>query len=378
MRVVVSGGGTGGHITPILAVVQALRRADPTTVVDYIGRARSLEEQLATEAGITFHAISAGKIRRDASKSVMGNLLDIPTQGKNAADGLRIVAGVIQARRLIKKLQPDVVFCKGGFVAYPVGLAAARAGIPLIIHESDLIPGLGNKRLAADARVIAVGFEGTDFTRYKQKVVVTGNPIADYFFTPQALKDELARLDLSKPLLVVTGGSQGAQRINGAIAELLPGLVKYATTVHICGTGKAVRLLELKHQHGLGNETYQAHEFVAPAQMSALLQRATVAVARAGVGTIAELAACGVPTILVPHTTMAGHQRENAQLILHSQAAVVVDEQAPDFTQTLGQTITSLLDNAQKRKILAKNIRRMAPVGSAGKIAEIITNVASD
>ena len=235
-KIILTGGGTAGHVTPNLALLPSLKEAGYE--IRYIGSYQGMERKLIETAGIPYDGISSGKLRR---------YFDI----KNFSDPFRVVKGYAEARRLLKRHKPDVIFSKGGFVAVPVVLAAKHYKIPVIIHESDMTPGLANKICIPSALKVCCNFPETLKHLPENKAVLTGSPIRQELFSGK--KEEGLRLcgfDDSKPVLLVMGGSLGAVAINNAIRENLDELLKQFQIIHLCGRGHYDTSLDGKNGSG--------------------------------------------------------------------------------------------------------------------------------
>jgi UDP-N-acetylglucosamine--N-acetylmuramyl-(pentapeptide) pyrophosphoryl-undecaprenol N-acetylglucosamine transferase len=272
--IALTGGGSSGHITPNLAVAEVL--APRGWSVHYIGGHNSLEQQLATEWGAPFYGISTGKFRREFT-------------WKNVVDAVKAFKGIVDSFLVLRKLKPDVVFSKGGFVGFPVAFGAWLNRIPVVIHESDRTLGLANRLSLPFTNMVCVSFPettgGTRATRF------TGNPIRKAI--SDALQSTQPQSDLrtSRPILLVFGGSLGARRINETVRALLETLLSEFEVVHICGKGN----LDPGIQHDYYRQfEYLSHEF------PALLASANVVICRAGANTMFELITAAKPAILIP------------------------------------------------------------------------------
>ena len=244
MKVALSGGGSAGHIMPALAVSDALRSLDNDLELLYIGQPDSMEERIVKAKGLAFASVRAGKFRRRHFDSNVGKLLNWRTLGPNSLDAFKTVAGVHDAYQVLRRFKPAVIFIKGGFVGVPVGLAARSLRIPYVIHESDVSPGLANRLLGRWATAIAVGFPKKYYRQWHDKpLVFVGNPVR-----PEVLKahrlEGLARFkfDEHRPVVLVTGGSQGSREINEAVLEGLDGLLELAQVIHVTGEGEYERV----------------------------------------------------------------------------------------------------------------------------------------
>jgi UDP-N-acetylglucosamine--N-acetylmuramyl-(pentapeptide) pyrophosphoryl-undecaprenol N-acetylglucosamine transferase len=374
MRIVVSGGGTAGHISPILATVDALTSLDSTAEILYIGQANSMEAKFAAASGIAFAAIPAGKFRRLHGTGALHQIFDVSTLGLNARDSLRVAHGIVSSLKILRHWKPNVIFIKGGFVGLPVGLAAHLLHLPYVIHESDITPGLTNRILARWATKIAVGFPVKSYPDLpKDRLVYTGSPVRNELSKHHRLEGLAAfKLTPDLPVLLVTGGSQGAQAINDCLIEALPQLVEFTQVLHLTGEQDFERMrFELKRLGKIKHlERYQAHAFLLQT-MSDALAAADVVVARAGANSISELAALGKPTILIPNYLHAGHQEANAKVLSRAGAAVVLDERrlTPDG---LISAVRNLFGSELEQARLSKAITTFAKPDAALDLAQLI------
>lgn len=306
-KIIMTGGGTAGHVTPNLALIPHLKSKGYE--VSYIGSYDGIEKGLLEAAEIPYYGISSGKLRR---------YFDI----KNFSDPFKVLKGFFEARNLIRKLKPDVIFSKGGFVSVPVVLAAKTKRVPCIIHESDITPGLANKICIPAASRVCANFPETMKYLPKEKAVLAGTPIREELFTG----NKIAGLDFcgftaNKPVLMVVGGSTGAAALNEAIRNLLPTLLKEYQIIHLCGKGKAEETLE--HTDG-----YCQFEYVSK-EMKDLFAASDLVISRAGANSICELLALRKPNILIPLSAAAsrGDQILNAESFEHQGYSYVLQEE---------------------------------------------------
>jgi len=277
-KIVLTGGGTAGHVTPNIALLPRLKELGYE--VSYIGSYNGIEKKLITDFDIPYYGIATGKFRR---------YLDI----KNLTDPFRVIKGFSEARKYLKKINPDVIFSKGGFVSVPVVRAAATLHIPCIIHESDMTPGLANKLCISAAKKVCCNFPETVACLPKDKAVLTGSPIREEL----TKGDKIAALDMcgftaNRPVILVIGGSLGAASVNQAVREALPELLKDFQVIHICGKEKIDNML-------LHTEGYIQFEYV-KAELKDLFALSDVVISRAGANSICELLALKKPNLLVP------------------------------------------------------------------------------
>lgn len=277
-KIVLTGGGTAGHVTPNIALIPELQKQGYE--VSYIGSYTGIEKTLIEELGIPYTGISSGKLRRYFSL-------------QNFSDPFRVIRGYGEAVAALKRIRPDVVFSKGGFVAVPVVLAAKQLKIPTVIHESDMTPGLANKLCIPSAKYVCANFPETLQNLPKDKAVLTGTPIRRELFMGNREKGlAFCGFDSSKPVLMVVGGSLGAMTVNQAVREILPELLKHFQVVHLCGKGKTDTTLN-------GMKGYIQFEYV-DKEMRDLFAATDLVISRAGANAICEILALKIPNILIP------------------------------------------------------------------------------
>ena len=277
-RIILTGGGTAGHVTPNIALIPKLKEEGYD--IHYIGSYNGMEKKLIEDMRIPYHGISSGKLRR---------YFDV----KNFSDPFRVIKGYGEASRLMKSLKPDVVFSKGGFVSVPVVLAAKNHRIPAIIHESDMTPGLANKLCIPSATKICCNFPEAMEHLPKGKAVLTGTPIRQELFNGNPLDAiQFTGLQANKPTILVIGGSTGSVKVNEAVRACLDELLKTYQVIHLCGKGK----LDLAYEHRDG---YVQYEYIKK-ELSSLLALADIVISRAGANAICELQALAKPNLLIP------------------------------------------------------------------------------
>jgi len=305
-RIVLTGGGTAGHVTPNIALLPALKESGYE--IAYMGSYDGIEKKLISDFDIPYTGIATGKFRR---------YLDI----KNVTDPFRVIKGYREAKKYLKEFMPDVVFSKGGFVSVPVVRAAAALHIPCIIHESDMTPGLANKLCIPVAKKICCNFPETLKLLPEEKAVLTGSPIRKEL----AEGSKLAGLNMcgftaNKPVIMVIGGSLGAANVNKAIREALPRLLNDFQVVHLCGKGKVDNLL-------LNTEGYKQFEYI-KAELKDLFAMADIVISRAGANAICELLALKKPNILIPlpASSSRGDQILNAKSFESQGFSIVLNE----------------------------------------------------
>jgi UDP-N-acetylglucosamine--N-acetylmuramyl-(pentapeptide) pyrophosphoryl-undecaprenol N-acetylglucosamine transferase len=323
-KIILTGGGTAGHVTPNLALVPALQ--EKGYEISYIGSYDGIEKSLITQAGLPYYGISSGKLRRYFD-------------WKNFSDPFRVIKGYGEARKILKKQKPDIVFSKGGFVAVPVVLAAHSLHIPVIIHESDMTPGLANKLCLSSAVKICCNFSETLAYLPAGKAVHTGCPIRKELLSGSRLRGlEMTGFTANKPVLMIIGGSMGAVSINNALRAALPELLPHFQILHLCGKGHLDNSLQ-------NTSGYVQYEYIGE-QLKDLFAMADVVISRAGANAICELLALKKPALLIPLGLSAsrGDQILNAESYQKKGYSMVLPEEelTPD---RLVQDVLSLYEN---------------------------------
>lgn len=323
-RIILTGGGTAGHVTPNIALMPKLLELGYD--IHYIGSYDGIERKLIEEMNIPYYGISSGKLRRYFDP-------------KNFTDPFKVLKGYGQAARLIKKLKPDIIFSKGGFVAVPVVMAAKRLHIPAIIHESDMTPGLANKLSIPSASKICCNFPETLKHLPTGKAILTGSPIRQELLSGNRLAAlKFCNFTANKPVLMIIGGSQGSAVVNDAIRGVLPELLKTFQVIHLCGKDKVDA--SLNHYEG-----YIQFEYIKK-ELADLFALSDVCVSRAGANAICELLALRKPNLLIPLSAAAsrGDQILNADSFEKQGFSEVISEEnlAPTI---LIPTIHKLYEN---------------------------------
>ena len=306
-RIISTGGGTAGHVTPNIALIPKLRELGYD--IQYIGSYNGIEKDLIEPFGIPYHGISSGKLRRYFSV-------------QNFTDPFRVVKGFGEARKLIKELKPDVIFSKGGFVSVPVVLAGKRCKVPVIIHESDMTPGLANKIAIPSSVKVCCNFPETLESLPEGKAVLTGSPIRQELMSG----NKIAAMDLcgftaDKPVILVIGGSLGSVIVNNAVRQSLPELLKEFQIIHLCGKGKMDD--SLKDTKG-----YCQFEYIKD-ELRDIFALSDIVISRAGANAICELLALRKPNLLIPLSAKAsrGDQILNARSFERQGFSMVLEEE---------------------------------------------------
>lgn len=334
MKIILTGGGTAGHVSGNMALVPELKKNG--FKIDYIGTYRGMERGIvAADTDITYHPIPAGRFVRGFHAS-------------NIKDAFKVLKGIKEASRLIKEIKPDIVFSKGGFVTVPVVIAAHRQHIPVIIHESDFTPGLANKISAKFADKICTTFPETvkmfagNKKAEQSRIVCTGAPLRNELFNgSQDTGHSLCGFNTAKPIIIVMGGSLGAQAINKLVREALPSLVKKYNIIHICGRGGV--------DPSYNMSGYKQFDYVTT-ELPHLLSISDAAVSRAGSNAIFEFLAAQIPMLLIPlpKGESRGDQVFNAASFSQNGYALAKQQEELD-AQKLCESIDELF--AQKNKI---------------------------
>ena len=336
-RIVLTGGGTAGHVTPNIALIPALKTAGYD--IHYIGSYEGMEKALIEDYSIPYHGIATGKLRRYFS-------------WQNFTDPFKVIKGFGEADKLMKELKPSIVFSKGGFVSVPVVWAAKKNNIPVIIHESDMTPGLANKLSFSSATKICCNFPETVERLPKDKGILTGCPIRAELMLGDAGKAETICdfADRDKPVIMVTGGSLGAASVNSMIRKILPRLLEKFNVLHLCGKGKSDETLN-------GTAGYYQIEY-AKDEMKDLFAYSDIVVSRAGANAICELLVLHKPNLLIPLPASAsrGDQLLNAESFRKQGFSLVLDEDKDLTEDTLYNTICDLYDRREEfRKVMLKS-----------------------
>jgi UDP-N-acetylglucosamine--N-acetylmuramyl-(pentapeptide) pyrophosphoryl-undecaprenol N-acetylglucosamine transferase len=379
MKILAVGGGSGGHVTPVVAVLRELKKEDESVEVrfwcdrKFAPQARSIMQHF--DNTIPVETILSGKLRRYNDLPLWRQLLrPVSIVLPNIRDAFLIGVGFLQSLVKLRSWKPDVVFTKGGFVCLPVGMAAKVLKIPLVIHDSDAHPGLTNRVLAKWASRIATGAPLKFYPYPKAISQYVGIPINEEFVPLSApdrekLKEKLG-FNPKQPLVVVTGGGLGAGRINNAVAKRMNELLDITSLVLISGTAQYD---ELRATTPESDPRFQLHAFISSG-MAEFLGAADIVVSRAGATTILELAALAKPTVLVPNGFLTGgHQLKNASVYAEKGAVEVInDHELYANPQLLVDTLTSLLANPKRLDEMSKTFHEFARPHAARDMAELI------
>lgn len=340
-HIVLTGGGTAGHVMPNIALIDYLQQADNDWQFSYIGSYKGIERTLIkAHANINYHPIASGKLRRYWS-------------WRNFIDPFKVIWGIAQSWFLCKKIKPDIIFSKGGFVSLPVVIAARLCGIPTILHESDLSPGLANRLCYRFVNHILLTFD--DSKRYfnsSDKLTVTGLPIRPSLLQGCAQQGlQLLNENHDKPIILIIGGSLGAHRINDAVKQALPQLLKLAHVIHICGKDQVDLQLKEQYQH------YHPFDYL-DQEFANVLAASDFVVSRAGANTLYELLSMHKPHLLIPLSAKAsrGDQIENAYHFEQLGYSYVLDQDQLSSDQLIASIQTGL-DNLDTQRQYLKNFQ---------------------
>jgi UDP-N-acetylglucosamine--N-acetylmuramyl-(pentapeptide) pyrophosphoryl-undecaprenol N-acetylglucosamine transferase len=350
--IAVTGGGTGGHIFPCIAVIDELRRRGYERFL-WIGQGKGLEELWARKIGVPFYGIRAGKLRRYLSL-------------KNAIDGLSVLVGVLQCMRVVRRARPLLLFSKGGFVSVPPVIAARMLRVPVVTHESDIIPGLATRIISRFASMVCVSFQKTLECFPGRRTAFTGNPVRKIIREgDREAGAAFLRLDEAAPVVLVVGGSSGASRLNAAVWKMREKYRLPFVLVHLCGEGNL--------REGLTPDPrYRQYPFIGE-QMGDVIAASDIVVSRAGAGALSEFACLSKPAVLVPLPKSAsrGEQIENAGYFQEHGAAVVISNRELN-EDLLFDTIQRLLADRKRLKAMGASAHALTAEGAEKAICDIL------
>jgi UDP-N-acetylglucosamine--N-acetylmuramyl-(pentapeptide) pyrophosphoryl-undecaprenol N-acetylglucosamine transferase len=350
MRVILAGGGTGGHVIPALAIAQQLRN-EFTAEILFIGTSRGIENRLVPAAGFPLCLVDVGALKNVGIATRAKTLFDLPR-------AVWIAAGILS------EFQPDVVIGVGGYASGPAMLAAVLRRIPTLIFEPNVVPGFANRVVAPVVSTAAVHFEETG--KYFRNSVITGVPVREAFF--QVLNESAA------PTLLVFGGSQGAHAINQAVSQAAPELLQRIPGLHLVHQTGEADYNDAKAAYERVSDRVEVYRFID--DMPAFFSRATLLVCRSGASTVAEVTAAGKPAIFVPFPRAADdHQKRNAEALERAGAAILL-EQAHLTPESLIENVTSLFADQPRLKAMGEAARKLSHPKAAQEIAEMAARLA--
>jgi UDP-N-acetylglucosamine--N-acetylmuramyl-(pentapeptide) pyrophosphoryl-undecaprenol N-acetylglucosamine transferase len=352
LMIVITGGGTGGHIFPNVSIIGELQKRGYEDIV-WVGEKRGKEKKWAQRFGVRYCGIQAGKLRRYFSL-------------RNFSDMFRVCAGVFQSFFLFLKLRPGVVFSKGGFVAVPPVCAARLLHIPVVTHESDILPGLATRIIARSSRIVCVSWKKTEACFPGKNVVLTGNPVRDVITKGEREKG-LLFLGFHEPLpvVLVIGGSLGASSLNSAVWEMRERFHLPFNLVHQCGEGKLRR-------GQVDDPRYRAFEFIHE-EMGDVLAASDIVVSRSGAGALFEIGFMKKPSVLVPLpiSKSRGEQLHNARYFSENGAAVILDDDTLNG-ELLFSAVRMLLQDPSRMKDMGKKAASLCTKNAAKKIVDTL------
>lgn len=371
MKVLVSGGGTGGHIYPALAVATQLRKQHQAEIL-YLGSDDGLETELVPATGFPIAIVKAGKLRRYVSWETITGVARVPM-------------GMMQAISIVRKFRPDVAFTSGGYVAVPAGLAARLNNVPFLMHQQDVPPNLSNRLVAPLATRVSVAFADSLVYFPARKTLHLGNPVRQAILDVRETSPQQARstlgFDSEVPLLLVVGGSQGARYLNQVVCQALPDLLSHCQVLQISGKGLYNETRELTERtladrEGTLNKRYRLEPYM-DADMPLAYQAANLVLCRSGAATLSELAVLGKPSILVPLPPAIGSspQEANANMFARKQAAEVI-RNADLKPQLLVERVLAILSSDALLESMANAARSFAKPEATQEIAAELIKIA--
>lgn len=374
-KILVVGGGTGGHTTPVISVAEEILKQEPKTKISFWTDKKQYKNVCESELGkkIQVKKIIGGKLRRFTNWNFWEYIKHLHVVLQNVWDFVKFGVGFCQSYIGLKKEKPDVVFLKGGYVCLPVGLAAGFLKIPYVIHESDVVPGLTNRLLMKKATKIATGMPVECYNEYQEKMIWTGIPIDDRFrhYNKQeieAIKTELG-FQADRPLIVVTGGSQGAKNLNKAVEEILPSLMSLGAVLLVAGEKNMQEMKDLGRYIG---ESFNMIGY--SDKLWDLFGAATIVVARTGASTLMNLAVAKKAAVLVPNQKLPGsHQVRNAEMFEKAGAGkMLVDKDMIEKPERLFNAVKELIEDEDLRQKMEVAVGKFAKRGATKELAEII------
>ena len=374
MRVLVSGGGTAGHINPALAIADKIKSEQPGAVIEYVGTPGGMETRLVPNAGYAIHTVAVRGFKRKLSAA-------------NIDAAVKAVTSVMKAKKIIRDFQPDIVIGTGGYVSWPVVKAAAKLGIPTLIHEQNAVPGVTTKMLSKYVDKVMISFESSRefFDCDPQKLVLTGNPVSEKML--KANKQDTRRMlgiPADATVILSAGGSLGAKRVNEAVYSLITGYSAQTENLyHFHATGKSgyeeqaalYRAAGFKDMDSetlkKGNVTVKKYIY----NMPELLASADIVVCRAGAMTLSEIAAMGKAAVIIPSPNVTNnHQYKNAKVLADGDAAVLIEESELSGEKLI-EKVRSYAEDSELREKTAPNIRRFAVLDTLDRIYAIVSEL---
>lgn len=352
-----SGGGTGGHIYPAIAIANELKARNPRSKFLFVGAEGRMEMEKVPQLGYEIKGLNITGLQRSLS-------------WKNLTFPFKLIQSLFQAKKIIKKFKPNVVIGTGGFASGPTLYMANRKDIPSLIQEQNSYPGITNKLLAKNVKKICVAYDGLERFFPVEKMIKTGNPVRQDLLDISLKREEALRffqLDKNKKTIVILGGSLGARAVNQAVEKNLNELLQQGVQV-IWQSGKLYFSEYKKYNE---TEGVQVHEFVQ--KMDLLYAAADIIVSRAGAGSISELCIVGKPVVFIPSPNVAeDHQTKNAESITNQQAAILLKESE---ISTFSACLAALIKDESRQMLLAKNIKKLALPNATKQIADEVEKI---
>lgn len=371
MRVLISGGGTGGHINPALAIAQMLREKYDNAVIEYVGTKKGLETKLVPREGYKLHTVKVRGFSRSLSPV-------------NIDAAIKAVTSVWEAKKIIKDFRPDIVIGTGGYVCWPVLKAAAKMGIPTAVHEQNAVVGMTVKMLAKYVDKVMISFEESrELFDCPEKLVLTGNPIKPEMLRASASESrKKLGFDEETPMILSYGGSLGAMMINRNVLSVIENFSEKNDVYHVHATGRGEwqeiksKLLERGYTDNgdfvtKGKVTVREYIY----DMPVLLSAADIVISRAGAMTIAEIAALGKASVMIPSPNVTNnHQYKNAHVLEKAGGAILIQEK--DLTpDTLANALSELINNKEKLQSLKNNVRQFAVTDSLDRVEKVVKDL---
>ncbi len=369
MKIIVAGGGTGGHVAPVLAVISEIKKQYQGAEIIYIGSKGGIEEKLIPQTDTRSLFIRSGKFRRYHRIKIL-NLIDPTTIVKNAIDFKNFIFGIFDSLAILKKEDPEVIFLKGGYVSLPLGIAARIKGYPYFIHESDVIPGLANKILQKKAKKVFVSYPVSNFPELsKEKLIYSGNPIRkDLLEGDKRRAYESFELKKNKKTILVLGGSQGARRINEIFSDKLDSYLEKYQVIHISGDWD-YDWLDKKSEKYSNSEGYKLFSFLTN-ELKNAYAIADIIISRAGNNVLTEIAAMSKPAVIIPLESSANdHQLANAK-VYSRKGAIYIMLQSHLTSEKLFRQVDRLLNDNEELKFLSEKIHGFYKEDAAEIIAK--------
>ncbi|MEG0442946.1 MAG: undecaprenyldiphospho-muramoylpentapeptide beta-N-acetylglucosaminyltransferase [Carnobacterium sp.] len=364
MKILLSGGGTGGHIYPALALIRRLQVVDPSIEFLYVGTENGLENRIVRSAGIPFKAVKIQGFKRSVSF-------------KNLKTIQLFIQSIQKSKKIVKEFKPDVVIGTGGYVCAPVVYAASKKGVPSIIHEQNSVAGVTNRFLARYVTKIAICFEEAraEFGKYPEKIVYTGNPRAQEVvgIKPSAVLEEY-QLKATKPTVLIFGGSRGARSLNEAFLEALPAfMTKNYQVLFATGEIHYEKIKQQVQEQTIAGSPVSVVPYIE--NMPEVFANVDLVVSRSGATTLAELTALGLPSILIPSPYVTNdHQTRNAEsLVKHGAAKMIAEKELSG--NSLVASIDDLMLNEKARKQMAGEAKKLGLPDAADHLIKIMQEI---